>query len=117
MTNRSALLAGTAITAAGFVFLAALHGSTNLVGFLPGWSLSGGCHHLCGALRQSHHRRGPPKYFGPVTSSRTTIGQFFFAIGFSISTVAIDKLTSGEPCTGCRRLGCRRRKPARDSTR
>jgi len=33
MTNRSALLAGTAITAAGFVFLAALHGSTNLVGF------------------------------------------------------------------------------------
>jgi len=30
-----------------------------------------------------------------VTSSRTTIGQFFFAIGFSISTVAIDKLTVG----------------------
>jgi len=41
MTNRSALLAGTAITAAGFVFLAALHGSTNLVGFLPGLVLVG----------------------------------------------------------------------------
>jgi len=52
-----------------------------------------------------------------VTSSRTTIGQFFFAIGFSISTVAIDKLTVGGTLHRLSAAGCRRRKPARDSTR
>ena len=96
MTNRSALLAGTAITAAGFVFLAALHGSTNLVGFLPGLVLVGAGVITCAVpYGNLIIEEAPPKYFGPVTSSRTTIGQFFFAIGFSISTVAIDKLTVG----------------------
>lgn len=34
-------------------------------------------------------------YFGPVTSSRTTIGQFAYALGLAFSTVMIDRLTDG----------------------
>ena len=37
----------------------------------------------------------PPEYLGPVSSSRTTFGQFFYTIGFSISAVVIDRLTVG----------------------
>ncbi len=40
-------------------------------------------------------KEAPPAYFGPVTSSRTTIGQFFYAIGLALSTVIVDKITIG----------------------
>jgi hypothetical protein len=34
-------------------------------------------------------------WFGPVTSSRTTIGQFAYALGMSFSMVMVDRLTDG----------------------
>ena len=39
--------------------------------------------------------QAPAKYFGPVTSSRTTIGQFFYAAGLAVSTVVVDRITIG----------------------
>lgn len=35
------------------------------------------------------------KFYGPVTSSRTTFGQFAYALGLAVSTVLVDRLTSG----------------------
>jgi hypothetical protein len=40
-------------------------------------------------------REAPAKYLGPVSSARTTAGQFFYTMGFALSTVMIDKLTTG----------------------
>ena len=40
-------------------------------------------------------RLAPPAQFGAVTSSRTTIGQFGFAVGLAASMVMIDALTRG----------------------
>jgi hypothetical protein len=34
-----------------------------------------------------------PEYYGAVSSSRTTIGQFYYAMGLALSTVIIDSLT------------------------
>ena len=39
--------------------------------------------------------QAPQRYYGPVTSSRTTIGQFFFAAGLALSTVLVDRVTVG----------------------
>ena len=35
------------------------------------------------------------RFFGPVTSSRTTVGQFAYALGLAFSTVMVDRLTDG----------------------
>jgi len=96
MSNRTALLIGTVISAAGFVLLAVVSATdsfwiflipTGLIGFgivvtsLPFGNL----------IMQS----APARYFGPVTSARTTIGQVWYTIGLAISTVMVDKITSG----------------------
>jgi MFS family permease len=35
------------------------------------------------------------RFYGPVTSSRTTIGQFAYALGLAFSTVMVDRMTDG----------------------
>jgi MFS family permease len=45
------------------------------------------------------------RYFGPVTSSRTTIGQFAYALGLAFSTVMIDHLTDGGVVRKLERVG------------
>ncbi|MGA2835128.1 MAG: MFS transporter [Acidimicrobiales bacterium] len=96
MTNRLALVIGSTTTAVGFGFLALLHSSHSLIGFLPGLMIVGAGVTICvipfGNLVLEV---APAAYFGPVTSSRTTIGQFFYAVGFSMSTVVVDKITVG----------------------
>ena len=47
----------------------------------------------------------PSAYYGPVTSSRTTIGQFAYALGIAAATVSIDKLTLAAPSTRLREAG------------
>lgn len=37
--------------------------------------------------------QAPPDRFGPVTSARTTVGQFFYAAGFALSTVMVSAYT------------------------
>lgn len=87
---------GSICAAVGFVFLAVLHNSGSLAGFLPGSVLVGGGVIIAslpfGSLIIS---QAPQRYYGPVTSSRTTIGQFFFAAGLALSTVLVNRITVG----------------------
>lgn len=87
---------GAVSAAAGFVLLALLHTSTSLWGFLPGSVLLGAGLIIAslpyGTLIIS---QAPDRYFGPVTSSRTTIGQFFYAAGLALSTVVVNAMTTG----------------------
>jgi predicted MFS family arabinose efflux permease len=96
MSNRVALLGGSVVTATGFVLLALVSSQKSFLAFLPGTILAG-----AGLLAVSIPfgnliiREAPPAQYGPVTSSRTTIGQFFYSIGFALATVMVDKLTIG----------------------
>jgi predicted MFS family arabinose efflux permease len=96
LSNRAAILIGGAATAAGFILLAVEHGSATLLGFLPGLILVGGGVIIAAVpFGNLIILEAPPRHLGPVTSSRTTFGQFFYTIGFSLSAVVIDRLTVG----------------------
>jgi hypothetical protein len=96
VTNRTAAMAGAVLTAAGMVLLGVFHTSTSIVGFLPGLILGGAGVVVCAVpFGNLILREAPPNFLGPVTSSRTTFGQFFYTLGFSLSTVMVDRLTRG----------------------
>ena len=96
MSNRTALFGGGVVTVIGMVILAMSADAKSFVAFLPGTIITG-----AGLLAVSIPfgnliiKEAPVAQYGPVTSSRTTIGQFFYSIGFAVSTVAVDKLTVG----------------------
>ena len=87
---------GGLTSAAGSALLALLHSSTSLWGFLPGSVLLGAGVIIAslpyGTLIIS---QADARFFGPVTSARTTIGQFYYAAGLALSTVLVDRLTTG----------------------
>ena len=96
MSNRTAvLIAGVGIFV-GMVWLALFNAATSYWLFLPGLVILGAALTIV-SLPYGNliMKEAPPAYFGPVTSSRTTIGQFFYAIGLALSTVIIDKMTIG----------------------
>jgi MFS family permease len=96
MTNRTALIGGGAVTVIGMVILALSANAKSFVAFLPGTVITGaGLLAISIPFGNLIIKEAPPAQYGPVTSSRTTIGQFFYSIGFAIATVAIDKLTVG----------------------
>ena len=96
MSNRTAGLAGGLMAAAGFVYLALFHGASGFLGYLPGMVLAGaGVVVAAVPFGNLILREAPPRYLGPVASSRTTAGQFFYTLGFSLSTVLIDRMTVG----------------------
>lgn len=96
VSNRAAGITGGVMTAVGFALLAVFHESTGLIGFVPGLIVTGaGVVVASVAFGNLVLRQAPPKYLGPVSSSRTTFGQFFYTLGFSLSAVMIDRLTSG----------------------
>ncbi|MBU3701576.1 MAG: MFS transporter [Acidimicrobiia bacterium] len=94
ITNRVAILGGAVMLLSGAVLVALVHSSHSLLAFLPGLLLIG-----AGVIVASVPygslilREAPAKYLGPVTSSRTTIGQIFYTLGFAISMVMVDRLT------------------------
>ncbi len=96
LTGRTTILAGGVVSSVGFALLATAHASTSLLGFLPGLVLTGAGVIIAavpfGSLILAE---APERYLGPVSSSRTTFGQFFYTIGFSVSAVVIDRLTVG----------------------
>ncbi|MEP6561742.1 MAG: MFS transporter, partial [Nakamurella sp.] len=96
LSHAHTVLIGSTSAAAGFAMLALGHGSTSLAGFLPGCILLGAGLIITslpyGGLIMS---QAPARFFGPVTSSRTTIGQFFYAAGLALSTVVVDRITIG----------------------
>jgi len=96
LSGRTAILVGGIVSATGFALLAIAHGSTSLLGYLPGLILTGAGLIIAavpfGSLILAE---APEQYLGPVSSSRTTFGQFFYTMGFSLSAVVIDRLTDG----------------------
>ncbi|MSX64543.1 MAG: MFS transporter [Actinobacteria bacterium] len=96
LSNRTAILIGTALAVIGFVLLALASNQKSFLAFLPG-SLITGAGLMIASIPFGNLiiREAPPAQFGPVTSSRTTIGQFFYSIGFAIATVLVDRLTIG----------------------
>ena len=96
LTNRSALLMGSLIAVAGFVVLALVSSQKSFWAFLPGIVLVGaGVVIVSIPFGNMIIKEAPPDQYGPVTSSRTTIGQFFYSIGFAAATVMVDRLTLG----------------------
>ena len=96
LSNRNALLIGTAMSVVGFVLLAVVSSQKSFLAFLPGSILAGaGVVIVSIPFGNLIIKEAPPAQYGPVTSSRTTIGQFWYSIGFAISTVLVDKLTMG----------------------
>lgn len=95
-TNRSVLLVGGLATGAGMALLAVSHSATSIWGFLPGLVLAGGGVVIAAVpFGNLMLQEAPAEYYGPVTSSRSTIGQFLYSIGFAFSTVLVDRLTVG----------------------
>lgn len=96
MTNRMALLIGTLCTVVGFIALALVAEQKSFWMFLPGTILAGaGLTSVSIPFGNLIIKEAPPAQYGPVTSSRTTIGQFWYSIGFALATVMVDKLTMG----------------------
>lgn len=96
LSNRNALLIGTVVAVVGFVLLAIVSSQKSFFAFLPGTILAGaGVIIVSIPFGNLIIKEAPPAQYGPVTSSRTTIGQFWYSIGFAISTVLVDKLTMG----------------------
>jgi MFS family permease len=96
LTNRSALLIGTIITFIGFLSLAAISAADSFWVFLvPSGLIGFGIVVASLPFGNLIMQAAPARYFGPVTSARTTIGQVWYTIGLAISTVMVDKITSG----------------------
>ena len=96
MTNRTAIVIGGFTTIVGFVLLSIVYSSKSFLPFLPALVLSGaGVVIAAVPFGNLILRESPPRYLGPVSSSRTTTGQFFYTLGFSLSTVLVDRMTDG----------------------
>ncbi|MFZ4433828.1 MAG: MFS transporter [Microthrixaceae bacterium] len=96
MSDRTAGFLGGVTAAVGFVWLGLFHASTSLLGFAPGLLLVGaGVVITAVPFGNLILRVAPAQYLGPVSSTRMTAGQFFYALGFALSTVVVDKLTTG----------------------
>ncbi len=96
LSNKTVMLIGTLITSSGFVMLALASSQKSFLAFLPGAVTTGaGVFMVSIPFGNLIMKVAPPAQFGPVTSSRTTIGQFFYSIGFAISTILVDRLTIG----------------------
>lgn len=96
VSNRATGVVGGILSALGLALLAIAHDSTTLGPFLPGMIL-GGAGVVVAAVAFGNRvlREAPPECLGPVSSSRTTFGQFAYTVGFALSTVMIDRLTVG----------------------
>lgn len=96
LTNRGAILVGSLITVAGLIALALASGQKSFIAFLPGTLLAGaGVVVVSIPFGNLIIKEAPPAQYGPVTSSRTTIGQFFYSIGLALATVMVNRMTVG----------------------
>ena len=96
LSNGHALLFSSIVVAAGFILLGLVATQKSFWAFAPGLILAGVG--LVGASIPFGNliiREAPPAQFGPVTSSRTTVGQFWYSIGLALATVLVDRMTRG----------------------
>ena len=93
---RSRILVGMGLMTLGFLSLALLPHGTTYWTYLPALLLIGfGLPFAIVPSGQLFMSEAPTKSFGPVTSSKTTIGQFGYALGLAGSMVLVSSLTSG----------------------
>jgi len=96
LSARVVLLLGGGVSAVGMVMLALMHSGSSIWSFLPGEFFVGAGVVIAAVPYGSLIlKEAPAKYFGPVSSSRLTFGQFFYAMGLASSTIVIDKITAG----------------------
>jgi MFS family permease len=96
LSNRTALLIGTILSAVGFVLLAVVSRADSFWVFLVPTGIIGfGIVVASLPFGNLIMQAAPARYFGPVTSARTTIGQVWYTVGLAISTVMVDRITSG----------------------
>jgi MFS family permease len=94
LSDRVVILIGGTVTLVGMGSFAFVHRSHALLAFIPGSVLVGAGVVIAAVPYGSLILRdAPAEYLGPVTSSRTTAGQFFYTLGFSLSTVLVGRLT------------------------
>ncbi|MFM8773605.1 MAG: MFS transporter [Actinomycetota bacterium] len=96
ISQRGAVLVGTVVLIAGLALFAftAIARPPNALVFLPAL-LVAGFGLIIPAIPYGglFLQEADPKHYGAVSSSRTTVGQFWYALGLAGSTVLIDGLT------------------------
>ncbi|MGD8373422.1 MAG: MFS transporter [Candidatus Woesebacteria bacterium] len=93
---RSQILFGFGCVALGLASLAVLPLGAMYWVYLPSLVLIGfGLPYVVVTSGQLYMSEAPAKSFGPVTSSKTTVGQFGYAIGLAGSVVMVDGLAGG----------------------
>lgn len=94
-TARSCILFGLGMAGLGFASLALLPLGSMYWVYLPALVLVGwGLPYVIVASGQLYMSEAPAKSFGPVTSSKTTVGQFGYALGLAGSMVLVGNLTA-----------------------
>jgi MFS family permease len=93
---RSRILLGFGLMAVGFLSLAVLPLGHAYGSYLPALALIGfGLPYAIVPSGQLFMSEAPAKSFGPVTSSKTAMGQFGYALGLAGSMVLVSNLTDG----------------------
>lgn len=96
MTRRGAVLSGTIVTGLGFAAFATagIGEARSYLLYLPGLILVGvGVIVVALPYGNMFLQSADPKHYGAVSSSRTTVGQFWYSLGLAGSTVLIDVVT------------------------
>ena len=93
-TERSRNVLGLSLVAVGFLWLGLAQKDFGYLYYLPGILLIGyGLPYAVVASGRLFMSEAPPGSFGPVTSSKTTIGQFGYAFGLAGSMVVVSNVT------------------------
>lgn len=110
----SRILLGFGCMALGFASLAVLPLGSLYWIYLPSLILIGfGLPYVVVVSGQLYMSEAPAKSFGPVTSSKTTVGQFGYAIGLAGSVVMVDVWQVAALRASLWMLACRNRKQGR----
>lgn len=99
LTRRGAVLWGSVVTGLGFAAfaVAGYAGADSYLMYLPGLILVGiGAIVVALPYGNMFLQSADPRHYGAVSSSRTTVGQFWYSLGLAGSTVLIDGLTRSQ---------------------
>lgn len=95
-TPRSRILLGFGFIALGFLSFAIVPQGISYWVYLPGLIMIGfGIPYASVPSSQLFMSQAPAAFFGPVTSSKTTVGQFGYSLGLAGSMVLVNGLTMG----------------------
>lgn len=94
--SRTLAITGYGFLILGFLSFTLLHATSAYLFFVPGLLLAG-FGYMMDATTQGNLfiRLAPAKFYGAVTSSKTTVGQFGYALGLTATTAMISIFTLG----------------------